>query len=91
MEGGEACFAPVLDWNEAPKHPHNIARGVFIDIDGVMQPAPAPRFSCTPPDCPQPPAAVGADTESVLCDWGIDQSTIEELRKSGAIAAQQKP
>jgi len=88
MEGSEACVAPVLDWNEAPKHPHNRARGVFLDIDGVTQPAPAPRFSGTPPDRPQPPAAVGADTESVLCDWGFDPSAIEELRKSGAIAAQ---
>jgi alpha-methylacyl-CoA racemase len=64
---------------------------VFIDINGITQPAPAPRFSRTPPDRPQPPTAVGADTESVLCDWGLDQNTIEELRKSGAIAAQQKP
>lgn len=52
LEGSDACFAPVLDWDEAPAHPHNVARGTFIDVAGVVQPAPAPRFSRTPPAMP---------------------------------------
>ena len=48
LEGSDACFAPVLDWDEAPRHPHNVARGTFATVDGVVQPAPAPRFSRTP-------------------------------------------
>ncbi|MDD5724218.1 MAG: CaiB/BaiF CoA-transferase family protein [Syntrophales bacterium] len=90
MEGSDVCFAPVLDWNEAPEHPHNRARGLFIDIDGVKQPAPAPRFSRTPAGHPQPPAAPGADTEAVLRDWGFSQDMIGTLRQSGAIAGSQK-
>ena len=48
MDGTDVCFAPVLDLDEAPKHPHNAARQTFVDVDGVVQPAPAPRFSATP-------------------------------------------
>lgn len=54
LEGSDACFAPVLDWDEAPAHPHNRARGTFVTVDGVVQPAPAPRFSGTPPAQPRP-------------------------------------
>jgi alpha-methylacyl-CoA racemase len=56
LEGTDACFAPVLDWDEAPAHPHNRARGTFVTLQGVVQPAPAPRFSRTPPAPPAPPA-----------------------------------
>ncbi|MBZ8140676.1 carnitine dehydratase [Rubrivivax gelatinosus] len=57
LEGSDACFAPVLDWDEAPTHPHNAARGNWLAAGGVMQPAPAPRFSRTPPRRPEPPSA----------------------------------
>jgi len=87
MEGSDVCFAPVLDWTEAPEHPHNIARKVFIEVDGVKQPAPAPRFSRTPTSHPKPPSAAGADTVAVLSEWGFDQKAIEALRASGAISA----
>lgn len=71
MEGTDICFAPVLDWNEAAAHPHNVERKTFIEIEGVMQPAPAPRFSETPPQVQSRPAGVGEHTEEVLSDWGV--------------------
>jgi alpha-methylacyl-CoA racemase len=71
LEGSEACFAPVLDMDEAPAHPHNVARGTFAEIDGVVQPAPAPRFSRTVPDLPAGPSRPGADSAAILRDWGI--------------------
>jgi alpha-methylacyl-CoA racemase len=71
VEGSDACFAPVLDWDEAAQHPHNVARQTFIDIDGVTQPAPAPRFDRTPAARPQAPRPVGADGETILRDWGV--------------------
>lgn len=69
LEGTDACFAPVLDWDEAPRHAHNVARGTFVTLDGVVQPAPAPRFSGTPPDLPMPP---GTKTlNDALRAWGL--------------------
>jgi alpha-methylacyl-CoA racemase len=56
MEGSEVCYAPVLSMQEAPQHPHNQLRGTFVDMDGVVQPAPAPRFSRTPSAIQRPPA-----------------------------------
>ncbi|MBY4897926.1 CaiB/BaiF CoA-transferase family protein [Cupriavidus sp. AU9028] len=85
LEGTDACFAPVLDWDEAPAHPHNRARGTFIEIDGVLQPAPAPRFSATPPVAPRGPVRAGTDTAAVLSDWGLDDEAIARLVASGAI------
>ena len=85
LEGSDACFAPVLDWDEAIHHPHNQARDTFIEIDGVTQPAPAPRFSRTPPAPPAAVAAVGEHTDAILRDWGIDEATITRLRSSGAL------
>jgi len=58
LEGSDACFAPVLDWNEAPQHPHNVARETFISVDGVVQPSPAPRFSRTPAATPSKSVAL---------------------------------
>lgn len=72
MEGTDVCFAPVLDMSEAPEHPHNVARGAFVDMDGFVQPAPAPRFSRTPGAVQGPPAKVGADTDAILAEWKID-------------------
>ncbi|MEI8305085.1 MAG: CaiB/BaiF CoA-transferase family protein [Burkholderiales bacterium] len=87
LEGSDACFAPVLDWDEAPGHPHNQARGTFVDVAGVMQPAPAPRFSRTPPATPVAPSAAGADTDAVLRDWGFDAAALGALRGAGVIGA----
>jgi alpha-methylacyl-CoA racemase len=85
MEGSDVCFAPVLDLDDAPLHPHNLARGTFCEIGGVLQPAPAPRFSRSTPDLPRPPAAAGAHTESILAKLGLDHAQIAQLRQAGAI------
>ncbi len=69
FEGSDACTAPVLSLGEAPSHPHLAARGTFVDHDGIVQPAPAPRFSRTTTGLGAPPPAVGQDTEDVLADW----------------------
>jgi alpha-methylacyl-CoA racemase len=71
MEGSDVCFAPILDMAEAPKHPHNVARGSFVELDGHMLPGPAPRFSVTPGRLTRAPTAIGADTASALADWGV--------------------
>ena len=86
MEGSDVCFAPVLSLGEAPQHPHNVHRGTFVELDGVVQPAPAPRFSATPAGVQRPPAHAGQHTDEVLADWGLDSDAIAKLRASGAIA-----
>jgi alpha-methylacyl-CoA racemase len=86
MEGSDACFAPVLDPVEAPGHPHHRARATFIDIGGVVQPAPAPRFSATPPARPEAPTHPGADTDAVLGAAGFTDEEIAGLRAGKAIA-----
>ena len=86
FEGSDACVMAVLDFDEAPRHPHNEARESFIDVDGVTQPAPAPRFSRTPSAVHRPPSQPGADTDEALADWGFEQAEIADLRKAGAIA-----
>ena len=86
MEGTDVCFAPVLSLEEAPKHPHNVARQTFVEIDGVVQPAPAPRFSRTVPEISRPPAGRGEHTEEALNDWGFSGEDINALRAAGAIA-----
>ncbi|MGH7155092.1 MAG: CoA transferase, partial [Acetobacteraceae bacterium] len=85
MEGTDACFAPVLSLDEAPRHPHGIARNAFVDVDGVAQPAPAPRFSRTPPEARIAPRR-GEHTEQVLRDVGYDAREIAGLRANGVIA-----
>ncbi len=89
LEGTDACFAPVLTLGEAPAHPHNKARGAFIDLDGVVQPAPAPRFSATPLEVRCGPPAVGANTTEALADWGFSSREVAALLESGA--AWQRP
>jgi alpha-methylacyl-CoA racemase len=69
LEGTDACFAPVLGLAEAPHHPHNVARGTFVDIGGIVQPAPAPRFSRTPPAIPAEPCASSSSVSSILAAW----------------------
>jgi len=71
MDATDVCFAPVLSLAEAPNHPHNVARKTFVEVDGVTQPAPAPRFSATPGVIQGPPPAIGAHTHDVLADWGV--------------------
>ena len=71
FEGTDACVAPVLGLTEAPQHPHNIARGTYIEVDGVTQPAPAPRFSRTPATVRRGPVAPGTDTRDALTDWCV--------------------
>ena len=83
MEGTDVCFAPVLTMTEATQHPHHIARNTFINIAGVTQPAPAPRFSRTSPETPTPPAHAGQHSTQILNEWGI--SNINELFASGAV------
>jgi len=71
MEGSDVCFAPVLNMSEAPEHPHMKARATFIERDGVVQPAPAPRFSRTQPEVQRRPPRPGEHTDEVLRDWGV--------------------
>ena len=85
LEGTDACFAPVLTMAEAPRHPHNAARVSFVEIDGVVQPAPAPRFSRTPADRPTPPQALGAGSRTALADWGIPPERIDTLFAGGVL------
>jgi alpha-methylacyl-CoA racemase len=70
--GTDACVTPILTLAEAADHPHNRARQAFIEVGGLLQNAPAPRFSRTPPAAPRPPAKTGSDMQSLLADWGID-------------------
>jgi alpha-methylacyl-CoA racemase len=84
MEGSDVCFAPVLTMSEAAEHPHNVARGTFIDVAGALQPAPAPRLSRTPGAVGRPPAHPGQHTQEVLLDWGFAQDEVEALLASGA-------
>lgn len=85
MEGTDVCFAPVLSMDEAITNPHNVSRETFVEIDGVVQPAPAPRFSRTPPEIQCPPPAPGENTESALRDWGFSEDELEKLRAAEAI------
>jgi alpha-methylacyl-CoA racemase len=85
MDGTDVCFAPVLDMDEAPRHPHNVARGTFVEVEGVVQPAPAPRFSATPGAIQGPPPATGAHDREALSDWGFSSAEIEALQSAGAM------
>ncbi|MFO1107682.1 MAG: CaiB/BaiF CoA-transferase family protein [Bradyrhizobium sp.] len=84
LEGTDACFAPVLGFDEAPAHPHNIARGTFAEVNGVTQPAPAPKFAGTPAAACKAVAPTGAHTRTILAEAGLDGNEIARLLKSGA-------
>jgi alpha-methylacyl-CoA racemase len=86
MEGTDICFAPVLSLSESPEHPHMKARGTFVEVDGVRQPGPAPRFSRTQAVIERPPAHPGEHTDEALADWGFSKGDLAKLRESGAIA-----
>lgn len=85
MEGSDACFAGVLNLTDAPSHPHHIARETFVTVDGVLQPAPAPRFSRTPGAIQELDPGIGAHNESGLMDWGFSKEDVEALRRGWAI------
>ncbi len=83
MQGSDVCYAPVLSIVEAPLHPHNAARGTFLEIDGVVQPAPAPRFSRTVAEAQSPPLPV--DSAAALAAWGFAPGEVDALAAAGAI------
>jgi len=85
LEGTDACFAPVLGMDEVPTHAHAQARAAFVEIEGVVQPGPAPRFDRSVPDTPRPTPAPGAHTEAVLAEAGYGPERISALRAAGAI------
>jgi alpha-methylacyl-CoA racemase len=85
LEGTDACFAPVLNMDEAPHHPHNVARGSFIKVNGIQQSAPAPRFAGTPAGPVRGPVTAGAHTDAVLHEAGYSDNDILALRAAGAL------
>ncbi len=85
FDGTDACVAPVLSLAEAPEHPHNRFRGTFTEVAGVVQPAPAPRFTGTPGSIRRPPPNPGQHADDALADWGVSEREVAELRSSGAI------
>ncbi len=86
MGGTDVCFAPVLDLDEAPKHPHNVARQTFVDARRRRAAGPAPRFSATPGAIQGPPPAIGAHDQEALSDWGFSEGEIGALKTAGALA-----
>jgi alpha-methylacyl-CoA racemase len=86
LEGTDACATPVLSLSEAHAHPHNAARQTFVTRDGILQPAPAPRFSRTSPSIQRRPPAPGEHTDDVLAAWGFDAAEIAKLRDAGAVS-----
>jgi alpha-methylacyl-CoA racemase len=87
MEQTDICFAPVLRMSEAIEHPHNRRRASFVEIEGVAQPAPAPRFLGTPTRVQRPPARTGEHTDEILRDWGFSAGEIAALHAEGAVAS----
>jgi alpha-methylacyl-CoA racemase len=86
MEGTDVCFAPVLPIPDAIEHPHNVARRTFVEVGGIRQPGPAPRFSRTAPEIASPPPHAGQHTDEILGAAGFDADRISKLREAGAIA-----
>jgi alpha-methylacyl-CoA racemase len=87
FEGVDGCVMPVLSMSEAPQHPHNVARGTFVTREGVVQPAPAPRFSGTPAGLELPPPAVGEHTDAVLAELGLSGDEVRQLREAGVVGS----
>lgn len=83
--GEDVCVAPVLSLDEALEHPHNRSREAFVEVDGVVQNAPAPRFSKTPADKPRPPGAAGAETHAILDEWQVSPEVVVAARNAGAL------
>ena len=85
LEGTDTCFAPVLSLAEAPEHAHNLQRGTFTEVAGLVQPSPAPRFSRTPGAVRRPPPHAGQHTDEILAELGLDTGAIASLRAAGAV------
>jgi alpha-methylacyl-CoA racemase len=85
LEGSDVCFAPVLSLAEAPMHAHNRARGTFVEREGIVQPAPAPRFSRTPGEIKRGAPRLGEGGAAALTDWGLDAATIARFRTLGVL------
>ncbi len=83
--GTDGCVAPVLSLDEAPAHPHNVARRTFVEVGGIVQPAPAPRYSATPTDAPRATLPAGTDTDAILAELGLSPEDIGALREAGAV------
>jgi alpha-methylacyl-CoA racemase len=86
LDSPGCCATPVLSLSEAPRHPHLVARDTFIDVDGITQPAPAPRFSRTRPDAPSSPSLPGNHTHALLREMGFDETAVTELVDAGVVA-----
>ena len=87
MEQTDICFAPVLRMSEAMRHPHNVHRKSFVEVDGVAQPGPAPKFLGTPSAVQRPPARIGEHSRDILRDWGFSADEIAALYHKGAVAS----
>ncbi len=85
MEGTNSCVTPVLSLTDAPRHPHNVERSTFVEVDGVIQPGPMPRFSETPGAIQNPPVAIGSDNVSGLAEWGFDLAEINRFAQDGLL------
>ena len=85
LEGTDACYAPVLTLNEVPTYPHHQARGAFLEDRAMPELRPTPRFSQTPPEAGTSPAHPGADTETILADFGFSKTEVRALRELGAV------
>jgi alpha-methylacyl-CoA racemase len=85
MEGSDVCFAPILSMDEAPDHAHNKIRRAFVEVEGVTQPGPSPRFSRSAAAAPSSPPTPGEHTDEVLADWGVGTDRADELRAQGAV------
>ena len=85
LEGTDACVAPVLSMREAPLHPHNKARESFVEVGGHVQPGPAPKFSRSRPEVPQPAPRQGQHTDEVLAEAGYDRAQLAALRAEGVL------
>jgi alpha-methylacyl-CoA racemase len=88
LEGSDVCFAPVLSFNEAPEHSQNKSRQSFVEIDGVIQPGPTPKFSRTPSAVPSGPPIFGGNTEAGLKEWGFSSAEIQNLLKQKIVGWQ---
>jgi alpha-methylacyl-CoA racemase len=85
LEGTDVCFAPVMGFSDAPAHPHMRERNAFVSVSGVVQPAPAPRYSATQTDLPRAPSAAGADAAALLRSCGYSDADVAAFRQSGAL------
>ncbi|MEO5874224.1 MAG: CaiB/BaiF CoA-transferase family protein, partial [Streptosporangiaceae bacterium] len=91
FDGADGCVFPVLSMSQAPRHPHNLARGTFVTRDGVIQPSPAPRFSATPTRLKLPPPAAGEHTEAILADLGLSGEEVGRLLEDGVVGSAEIP